>query len=114
MKFKQWYKMEESAEKARIAKEKEAEAQDKLNKELEEHVRIKKEQAQLYAKEILSSSTMRKATEEERQEMERLITQYNITGSSVKEVNQCYAEMQRTVKNMRLDIINNLWSKIRG
>ena len=103
---KQWYKMEENAEKARVAKEKEAEAQDKLNKELEEHIRIKKEQAQLYAKEILASSTMRKATEEERQEMERLITQYNITGSSVKEVNQYYAEMQRTVKNMKLDVMN--------
>ena len=103
---KQWYKMEESAEKARATKEKEAEAQDKLNKELEEHIRIKKEQAQLYAKEMLASSTMRKATEEERQEMERLITQYNITGSSVKEVNQSYAEMQRTAKNMRIDIMN--------
>ena len=103
---KHWYKMEESAEKARVAKEKEAKAQEELNKKVQDHIRIKKEQAQLYAKEILSSSTMRKATEEERQEMERLITQYNITGSSVKEVNQCYAEMQRLVKDMKLDVMN--------
>ena len=52
------------------------------------------------------SKTMQKATEEERMAMESLIRQYDITGSSIQEVNQSYAQMQRLVKDMRLDVMN--------
>ena len=103
---KQWYKMEESAEKARVAQEKQAKAQQELTAKVQKHIQVKKEQAELYAKEILMSKTMQKATEEERIEMERLIIAYDFTGQSVAEVNQKYAEMQRSVKNMRLNIMN--------
>ena len=103
---KHWYKMEESAEKARVAKEKEAKAQEELNKKVQDHIKVKKEQADLYAREILMSKTMQKATEEERMAMESLIRQYDITGSSIQEVNQSYAQMQRLVKDMKLDVMN--------
>ena len=103
---KQWYNMEASAEKARQAQEKQAKAQAELTAKVQKHIQVKKEQAELYAKEILMSKTMQKATEEERIEMERLITTYDFTGQSVAEVNQKYAEMQRLVKDMRLDVMN--------
>ena len=103
---KQWYQMEASAEKARASQEKQAKAQADLTKKVQDHIRVKKEQADLYAREILMSKTMQKATEEERMAMESLIRQYDITGSSIQEVNQSYAQMQRLVKDMKLDVMN--------
>ena len=103
---KHWYQMEESAEKARVSQEKQAKAQADLTKKVQDHIKVKKEQADLYAREILMSKTMQKATEEERMAMESLIRQYDITGSSVQEVNQSYAQMQRLVKDMKLDVMN--------
>lgn len=103
---KQWNKMEQDAEKARQAQEKQAKAQAELTAKVEKHIQVKKEQAQLYAKEIMMSKAMRNATEEEREAMMALITQYEIKGNTIQEVNQCYAEMQRTAKNMRLDVMN--------
>lgn len=103
---KQWYQMEASAEKARASQEKQAKAQADLTKKVQDHIKVKKEQADLYAREILMSKTMQKATEEERMAMESLIRQYDITGSSVQEVNQSYAQMQRLVKDMKLDVMN--------
>ena len=103
---KQWYKMEESAEKARASQEKQAKAQEELNRKVQDHIRIKREQAQLYSKEIMSSKTMRNATEEEREAMKALIAQYEIKGNTIQEVNQSYAQMQRLVKDMRLEVMN--------
>ena len=104
---KQWYKMEESAEKARQAQEKQAKAQEELNAKVAKHIQVKKEQAKLYEKEIMSSKAMRNATEQERMAMETLIRTYEIKGNTIQEVNQSYAQMQRLVKDMRLNIIND-------
>lgn len=104
---KQWYKMEESAEKAKVAQEKQAKAQEELNAKVAKHIQVKKEQAKLYEKEIMSSKAMRNATEQERMEMETLIRTYEIKGNTIQEVNQSYAQMQRLVKDMRLNIISD-------
>ena len=104
---KQWYNMEANAEKARQAQEKQAKAQEELNAKVAKHIQVKKEQARLYEKEIMSSKTMRNATEQERMAMETLIRTYEIKGNTIQEVNQSYAQMQRLVKDMRLNIIND-------
>lgn len=100
---KQWYKMEESAEKARVAKEKEAKAQEELTRKVEEHIKVKERQMQQYIKEASLSGVMRKASEDEKAKLETLQNTYKIHGSTIQEVNQCYAEMQRQVKDIKLE-----------
>ena len=103
---KQWYKMEQDAEKSRVAKEKEIKAQEELTRKVEEHIKVKERQMKQYFEEARLSKTMQKANADEIDKLNSLEQTYRIHGNTIREVNESYAEMQRMVKDIKIGVMN--------